>query len=138
MQFDLTRIPAAVISMAAALSLVSGPSPSAAHADYQARLAKEDAAKQGPVDAAAPAEGPSTPSKPTDPSEKRSSLFSFVAPAAAKPADTDGSGSKTAATQPVAPDLPLHVITLSQERPTRVAFRQLHRPAFQANAPPSP
>lgn len=133
MQLDLTRFPAVAISMAAAMSLVSGPSPSAARADYQARLVQEEASRQGSVDAAHPA---GEPSEQQDQSGKRSSLSSFVAPAAAKPAETDTSVSKAAA-QASAPDLPLRVISLSQQRPTRVVSRQLHRPAFQANAPPS-
>lgn len=136
MQFDLTRFPAVAVSMAAVISLVSGPSPSAARADYQAHLVQEEDSRQRSVDAAHPAGDQSGPSDQRDPPDKRSSLCSFVAPAAAKPAETDTSVSKAAA-QASAPDLPLGVISLSQQRPTRVASRQLHRPAFQANAPPS-
>jgi len=136
MQFDLTRFSAVAISMASAISLVCGPSPSAARADYETRLAREEAARQAPVNTAPLASDRSGPSKSQDPSGERSSLASFVAPTAAKPADTDPPVSKAAAqASPMVVSHP--VICPSQERPMRVVSRQLHRPAFQANAPPS-
>ena len=136
MRFDLTRFPAVAISMAAVLPLVSGPSPSAARADYQARLAEDEVADGGLVDTAPPAGDRSGPAEQRDPSGKPSSLASFVAPAAAKPAGTDSSVAKAAAQASVT-DLPLRVVSLSQRPPARVVSRQLHRPAFQPNAPPS-
>lgn len=116
-----------LLPAAAALSLVVGPSPSAVSAEYRHRAQDQGIAHSQPVDAG------STPSSPSDEAQE---FDIFVAPAAAKPAETkptvetacNASYDCACETRPI-------IARIADRMPARPAT-SLHRPAYLATAPP--
>ncbi len=123
-----------VLALAAACSLVIGPSPAAVYAEYKHRLDTEDAASSSVSSkdrlADATSDGPATPC------DDSGSFASFVAPASAKPAQSQWSNTMAAVSGDGA-------WVAALPRPSRRLFgsrdaspRRLHRPAYRAHAPP--
>ncbi len=123
-----------VLALAAACSLVIGPSPAAVYAEYKHRLDAEDAGSSSVSANDRPA-GPTSdaPAQPYDDSE---SFASFVAPASAKPAQSQWSDTMAAVSGDEA-------LAIAPRRPGRQLLgthdaspRRLHHPVYRAHAPP--
>jgi len=126
---SLRQFLSGVLLLAAASSLVIGPSPAAVQAENRNRLDVENAA----AERAATGSSSDSPAQPRDDSD---SLASFVAPASAKPAQSQWSNTVVAvsgaAASVIVPPYRGDQLLRTQD----ASLRDLHRPAYRAHAPP--
>lgn len=120
--------------LAAASSLVIGPSPAAVQADYRHRMEEEKEAL-----ALADWAGRATdaiPDVPTRPGKDDESLASFVAPASAKPAQSQWSNTVVAVSGAGAVATTLLCDGTRRSEAHDTSLRDLHHPSYLAHAPP--
>jgi len=116
------------------LSLLCGPSPSAAFAVYSQRLIeKQDAEHTAEADGGRHIPTPSG-AMPEQKSEE--SISSFVPPTAAKPVETDKTVGPVGLFERYGPPTARHEIELKRSFERGAPHRRLHRPCYRATAPP--
>jgi len=134
MNHTLRQILSGILPLAAVSSLVIGPSPAAVNAGYRHRLDVEEAASRSVPAETQTAESPAnSPAQPRDDSEP---FASFVAPASAKPAQSQWSDTMAAVSGDGAFVAALRCRGRQFRGEQGTAFRGLHRPVYRAHAPP--
>ena len=147
MLLRLRQFLAAVLPITAILSLVCGPSPSAAYAQCRERLAKERKADRGshhdqngtrPAYPTAPSESAQDAPNPAESKKDGQGMVgAYVVPVTAKPADTEKVGGNLAVVGRAAFQIGPHGSPgLCQSILTELPF-SLHYPVYHANAPPA-
>lgn len=120
-----------ILPLAAVLSIAAGPSLSASFAERYARQTRKESRHKAPT---SPANAPPKQSKNSDSGDDI--VSSFIAKAA-KPSHGEGPEVKLASARSCVVDLrrapPRRVDSLPVAQPTP----RLHRPAYQAHAPPA-
>ncbi len=135
MMHDVLRhILSGILPLVAIASLVVGPSSAAICADYQHRLDIEDAAS--PSEPGAGRTAGATSDSPAQPLDDSEFFASFVAPASAKPAQSQWSNTLVAATGNSAFGVTPRRLGRQIHRSQGASFRGLHPPAYRAHAPP--
>ncbi|HKQ49643.1 MAG TPA: hypothetical protein VJZ71_16340 [Phycisphaerae bacterium] len=132
-----SKLPYTTISVLASLALAGGPAAWAAQAESMERLARKDAESKKRTRAATPDASPDGRPDQKSPDEKPdASSAGLVAPSAAKPADTDSSSLNLCLSSNNV-DIPAAALRPSGDAPPPCELKaSLHRPSYQAHAPP--
>lgn len=142
----LGQFAGAILPLTAGVSLLCGPSPSAAWAGYTRRLIEKRNARHaaaGGLETPSPSDSnpsraPDLPEPAGTSSEKKTdqTVSSFVPPSAAKPAEARKTGDWVAPIDRPAPARADQYNSLLPQTERREAHLRLHRPCYRATAPP--
>ncbi|MFQ5501714.1 MAG: hypothetical protein ACE5EQ_05360 [Phycisphaerae bacterium] len=122
------------LPLTAVVSLLCGPSPSAAFSAYSQRLVEKQVAEHAAEAAGNRYTPPPSGAKPEQKSEE--SVSSFVPPTAAKPVETDKTVGPVGLFERYGPPTARHEIGLKRSLRRNEPHRRLHHPCYRATAPP--